>query len=692
VTATQVADVVVREGVPALGADAGSVWILEPEGTLRALASRGYPDELAPADGRVAVTRQGPLHDAVAARDIVAVGSPDEMLERWPHLAAIRERVGDEAAAAAPLLLDDRVLGVFYVAFREEHTFGDEDRAFLATLARQCAQAFERARLYELERARLNAEREARAAAESARMRLQQLQAITEAGLSFLGLDDALERMLAALRTAIASDTAAILLADEQRDVLNVRAALGVEGRGTPSFRMAFDHPVAGRAAVHGETVVIADAAELELAPHVAGELGSLAVVPLRASGRILGVLHAGTRRVRPFTSEDIELLHLAAERVAIAVDRAQLFEREHRIAETLQRSLLPERLPELPGVQLAARYVPGGSDVQVGGDWYEVVPLAGGRLGAAVGDVVGRGIRAAAAMGQFRNAMRALALEGLSPGRLLDRLSELSIGLGREFATATMLEFDPTTGIVSYSSAGHPPALVLPPGGEPRFLGGGRSTPLGVEPGMAYPEAVAQITPGSTILVYTDGLIERRDETLETGLARLRAAAGGEPDPERLLDRVLDTLTVEHREDDVAILAIRYVMAPTRFELRLPSEPPSIARFRSEVKGWLEEMRVAPGDVDDIVLAVSEASSNAVEHAGVEDGDVVVSAEFRDDEDVVIGVHDAGRWQPPHLRFERGRGFRILRALMDDVQVSRRGGGTQVRMRRRLAERVPSA
>jgi PAS domain S-box-containing protein len=688
-TATQVADVVVREGVAALAADAGSVWVLEEE-RLRALTWTGYSDELAPEDASVPVDGGGPVGDAVAARDIVVAESPGEMLERWPQAAAMRERVGDVATAATPLLLDDRVLGVFSVAFRTEHRFEPQERAFLTTLARQCAQAFERARLYELERARVDAEREARALAEAARMRLQQLQAITEAGLAHAALDDALERMLAALRGAIASDTAAILLVDEApRDDLIVRAVLGVEGRGMPSMHASPDDPVLSRVLRQGESVVLDDAADVDIPPHVPGELGSFAAVPMRVSGRIVGVLHAGSRAPRRFTLEDLELLHLAAERVALAVDRAQLFEREHRIAETLQRSLLPERLPDLPGVQLAARYLPGSTDVQVGGDWYEVVPLTGGRLSAAVGDVVGRGIRAAAAMGQFRNAMRALALEGLSPARVLDRLSELSIGLGREFATATMLELDPTTGIVAYSSAGHPPPLVLPSDAAPWFLDGGRATPLGVEPGMAYPEAVAQLSPGTTVLVYTDGLIERRGETLEEGLARLRAAAGSETDPERLVDGVLDALTGEHREDDVALLAIRYVMAPTRFELRLPSEPRSVSRFRAESKVWLEEAGVAPVDVEDLVLAISEACSNAVEHAGVERGDVTLTAEFRDDT-VVVAVQDSGRWQPPHLRFERGRGFRILRALMDDVTVSRRGDGTEVRMRRRLADRVP--
>jgi PAS domain S-box-containing protein len=690
-TATAVADVIVREGVAALAADAGSVWMLEQDGRLHPLAWRGYPDDLPPA-GSSAAADGGPLGDAIAARDIVSVESPEEMLTRWPRLAAMRERVGDVATAATPLLLDERVLGVFYVAFRTEHRFQTQERAFLTTLARQCAQAFERARLYELERARVDAEREARATAEAARMRLQQLQAITEAGLAHVALDDALERMLAALRAAIGSDTAAILLVGEApHDDLAVRAVLGVEGRGLPTMHASPDDPLLSRVVHHGQSVVTDDAAEIDIPPHVPGELASLAAVPMRASGRIVGVLHAGSRVQRPFTNDDLELLHLAAERVALAVDRAQLFEREHRIAETLQRSLLPERLPELPGVQLAARYLAGSTDVQVGGDWYEVVPLSGGRLSAAVGDVVGRGIRAAAAMGQFRNAMRALALEGLSPARVLDRLSELSIGLGREFATATMLELDPGTGLVSYSSAGHPPPLVLPPGGEPWFLDRGRSTPLGVEPGTAYPEAVAQLTPGTTVLVYTDGLIERRGETLEKGLARLRAAAVGETDPERLVDSVIDALTGEHREDDVALLAIRYMMVPTRFELRLPSEPRSVARFRTESRVWLEEAGVAPQDVEDLILAISEACSNAVEHAGAEGAGVALAAEFRD-EDVIVTVQDSGRWQPPHLRFERGRGFRILRALMNDVTVSRRGDGTEVRMRRRIAERVPAS
>lgn len=597
------------------------------------------------------------------------------------HLQALLS-LGLSSVMLVPLKVGGEVIGALSLfATGDRPRFDDDDLAFAEEIARRASIAVENARLHV-------AEREARMQAERSVERLAHLQAITEAGLAHLALDDALERMLSVLRLAIESDTAAILLVDEERGELVVRAAIGAEGRGMPTGRAALGEGVLGRVALGAEAVVMDDVGEIDLPPHGTGELHSIAAVPMRASGRVVGVLHAGSRTARRFTAEDVELLHLAAERVALAVDRAQLFEREHRIAETLQRSLLPERLPELPGVELAARYLPGSTDIQVGGDWYEVVPLTGGRLSAAVGDVVGRGIRAAAAMGQFRNAMRALALEGLSPARLLERLSELSIGLGREFATAMVLELDPATGMVTYSSAGHPPALVVPSSGDPWFLDGGRATPLGVEPGTAYPEAIAQLEPGSTLLVYTDGLIERRDETLEQGFDRLRAAASGEEDPNRLVDLLLDALTGEHREDDVALLAIRYVEAPNRFEISLPSRPGSVARFRSEVRGWLEEAGADEDDVADLVLAVSEACSNAVEHAGVEEGHVVLTGELRTRE-VVLTVQDAGRWLPPHLRFERGRGFRILRTVMDDVEISRRGDGTEVRMRRRLEDHV---
>src|SRR5439155_22011454 len=202
---------------------------------------------------------------------------------------------------------------------------------------------------------------------------------------------------------------------------------------------------------------------------------------------------------------------------------------REHRIAETLQRSLLPELLPEIPGVVLAARYVPATREAEVGGDWYDVVPLPDGRLGVAIGDVAGHGLRAASTMGQLRMALRAYAIESESPGEVLARMQQLVRALGLpDMATVVYLVFDPDSGLVVFSNAGHPPPLVITQDGVASFLEEGLAPPLGTMPHAEHAEATSRLVPGSTLLLFTDGLVERRGSSLREGLERLRQTAAG--------------------------------------------------------------------------------------------------------------------------------------------------------------------
>jgi serine phosphatase RsbU (regulator of sigma subunit) len=237
-----------------------------------------------------------------------------------------------------------------------------------------------------------------------------------------------------------------------------------------------------------------------------------------------------------------------------------QRYRREHRIAQTLQRSLVPAELPDTPGLRFASRYVAGVADIDVSGDWYDVIPLSPVRVGVVVGDVVGRGVEAAPAMGQLRSALRIYALDGLSPGAVLERLNQLvhRFGVG-DFSTLCYLTLDPATGVVIFACAGHPYPLLLTPGDAPRYLEGGRSLPLGVADDALYCEAATILPPSSTLLLYTDGIIESRTQAIDEGLAALAtAAAAGPTNLDELLDHLLDPVLDDDPEDDIALLAIR--------------------------------------------------------------------------------------------------------------------------------------
>jgi serine phosphatase RsbU (regulator of sigma subunit) len=293
-------------------------------------------------------------------------------------------------------------------------------------------------------------------------------------------------------------------------------------------------------------------------------ELGLVALMgaPLTVEGTVIGVIHVGSRSPREFTEEETRLLSLVADRVALAIEHARLYEREHGIAETLQRSLLPGRLPSVPGVSVAARYLPARAEAQVGGDWYDVVPLDGGGLALTIGDVSGHGVEAATLMGRLRDALRDAALEGegVAPAtERADRMLQTQRAGGDAIATALLAVLGSDGARLDYTSAGHPPPLIVRPDGTTEYLKGGLSTPLGVEGNGRREAAAITLEPGSMLLLYTDGLVERRDAPITDGLARLAtAAASAGREPERFCDSVVEAmLGTEGPSDDVALLAL---------------------------------------------------------------------------------------------------------------------------------------
>jgi serine phosphatase RsbU (regulator of sigma subunit)/CheY-like chemotaxis protein len=283
--------------------------------------------------------------------------------------------------------------------------------------------------------------------------------------------------------------------------------------------------------------------------------------VPL--TGRLdrpVGVLQVADKVHGDFTDTDESILVQVAQMASVAVEKAELYHREHLIAETLQRSLLPAALADVPGVQLASRYHPGSSGSDVGGDWYDAVPLADGRVALTIGDVVGRGGTAGAIRGQLRIAMRAYALQGLAPTEVFDALNRLVQDFDDDhFATAIYLTIDPGSMEVSMVNAGHPPPVVVRPDGSTELLQGGLGPPLNVADGEPVAAAHLTLEPGSTVFLYTDGLVEERGESLDLGLRRLQdvleACTNG---PEEMCDRALAKLDAPDKGDDVAVLAAR--------------------------------------------------------------------------------------------------------------------------------------
>jgi PAS domain S-box-containing protein len=361
----------------------------------------------------------------------------------------------------------------------------------------------------------------------------------------------------------------------EQQDRLAMLARIGLvlSGAGPLQQRLA--------AVLTELTRRFADGAALELVEGVAGEDAvqlaapsaeavapsepadtddgrARLVVPVEQRGDRIGTL-AVVRTDRPFRAASQSLVSELARRIALAVRVAQVHDREREVAEFLQRSLLPDRIVTLPGIDLAARYL-AGTDLQVGGDFFDAIPVADGVL-LTIGDVTGRGELAAVTMGRLRNALRAFVSDGTTaPAELLTKLDRFVQAEDFTMATMLCLHVQPQTGAVVGATAGHLPVLIVPPGGAPEWLELKTAPPLGVVEVPGYADTATVVASGSRLLLYTDGLVERRVEPLDHGLARLHGIVADidETDPEVVVDRVIDALVGSTRSDDVAVLCAR--------------------------------------------------------------------------------------------------------------------------------------
>ncbi|MEV0390669.1 SpoIIE family protein phosphatase [Nonomuraea sp. NPDC050643] len=283
------------------------------------------------------------------------------------------------------------------------------------------------------------------------------------------------------------------------------------------------------------------------------------AALPLRHRDRVIGVVTLVAPTAAASHPAQRPFLHDLIDRAALALDNAAHYDRAHRIAVQLQRSLLPPALPAHPGVRLAGRYQPGAVGQYVGGDWYDALSLAGGRLALVIGDVMGRGLTAAALMGQLRTAIAAYALEDLPAALLLDRLNQfLNTRAQRQFTTLCYAIYDPAVHRLQISNAGHLPPLLIPPTGPAHLLQVHHGLILGADPGFGYTSQTFTLPPGSTLLLYTDGLVETRHQPLAERLSALcEALSGHGADPQDVCDRAMDAMAAHDSRDDIALLAV---------------------------------------------------------------------------------------------------------------------------------------
>jgi anti-sigma regulatory factor (Ser/Thr protein kinase) len=388
----------------------------------------------------------------------------------------------------------------------------------------------------------------------------------------------------------------------------------------------------------------------------------------------------------RRVSAEDRLLVTVLVGHLGLAIQHVRQFETARETSLTLQHAMLaPTELP--PG--FAVRYEPAVPPLEIGGDWYDVLRVGDHRIGIIVGDCVGRGLSAAAVMGQLRSSARALLLTGAEPAMLLEDLDSVAELIPDAFCTTVFLAvLDTESGEFFYSCAGHLPAVLAAPQAKPTLLSDARSVPLVVQRKSSRPQSSVVLPPGSTLMLYTDGLVERRDVSLDDGIARVsETVAGGMHLPvDAVADAVLNEMTPPGGyDDDIAIVVYRQPYAPLAIEKVVTAD--QLTDIRHQLAAWMRAATIPDGRVADIVLAVNEACANSIEHGyrGRKPGRVRVEGE-NDGARVHLRVIDSGSWKPaPADPGVRGRGLLLIRAVSDWLEMECTPTGTTVDMSFRL-------
>ncbi|WP_300008417.1 PAS domain S-box protein [Pseudonocardia sp.] len=629
------------------------------DGLLRRIAVAHDDGEVREALAAVGPTRLPPELEAA-----FSTGRPVEVTGADAHLG-----VGATGALAVPLQVGGHLAGVLaFLAFGPPRHHDRADLDLVEELGRRASLMLE---------------------AERRRDRERHLQQVTADLASADSVADAAALLLPRLRDAVGAGGVSMHLLDPDRSVLRLVHGVGYPPHLHDSYRtIRTDGPVPlGHAARTGTPVWIRDRDDWHrhwpevVGDALAGRRHAAAALPLLSGGTVVGAIGLNFDTARAFPPDEREFVQALAAQAAPALERAAAADERRALAETLQASLLPPRLPDVDGLAFAARYLPGARGTRAGGDWYDVIPLGGGRVAIVVGDVVGQGARAAAVMGQLRSALSAYLLEGHEPAAAVGHLDRFTHRVpGAAGSTVTCLVLDPATGELGWARAGHLPPLVLGEDGA-RFLEDAAGTVLAVRGRPPYVGGRAVLGAGDTVVLYTDGLVERRDEIVDAGLERLRGAGDRARDlaPAALAEELLATCLDDGPTDDVALMVARRV--PVALALDVPARGEELRPLRVRVAEWACAVGMGEDEAYDLQLALGEAAANVVEHAYPDGpGRLRVDVGHRGDR-VVVQVRDDGRWRPPAADpGHRGRGLALIRALAQDVELEPGIGGTAIR------------
>ncbi len=559
-TREPVIKVFLSQMVGALGAQAGAVGFVDGADVVLS-DTTGYSSEGLKGWARFPVDADLPMSEAIREGYPLWMTAADDLVTRFPALAQADVRF--QALAILPLAVGEAPFGCVSLSFVESRDFDPEERAFLLAATQQAAYALNRAQMYEAERV--------------AGDRQRFLAEASELLASSLDPETALDQ-LASLAVLHVADWCGVEMVDERGELHSVVVAHADEAKVELARQLRERYPVDPRSETGVPNVIrtgntelypevpdemLAEAARDEEHLRHMRELGlrSAMIVPLRARGRVFGAItFVSSSPDRRYGDADVELAEDLARRAALAVDNAMLFRREHEAAVILQRSLLPDSVPTShEGIEFDVRYRPAGPGIAVGGDWYDIVLLDDGTVGLTIGDVAGRGLSAASVMGRIRPALRAYVLDGHSPAEALERLERLmKESPTPHMATLFHLHYDPKSGSAIYVRAGHPPALLRRADGEVQELSGPGTPPLGVLEDVEYREHRVEIPPGSLLLLYTDGLIERRNSSMRHELDRLKGLMGEAPrGAAGCLDWIEENLGADAVPDDIAMVAM---------------------------------------------------------------------------------------------------------------------------------------
>lgn len=656
----------------------GTVLVVDDNADMRAHLRRvlgGRFDVITAVDGRQALRLAREQRPGVLVTDVMMPG-----LDGLGLVAAIR---ADPELAALPVIVLSARAGI--EAAGEGLDAGADDYV---------VKPFSSADLIRRVAARLDA----------AGRDLSRAQDGEAAGMARLGaalatartLEDVLDAVLGTPECSLGASSAAIAMLDDERgQQLRVTFRGGIRAETADRYhRLSLDAPLPlAEAARTGQPVIVPDTADLPgrfpVAADPVPDAGASIIHPLHAAdGPVIGSFSLSWSQPREFSRQDGDITGRVAGMLSRAAARITIAQRQQQIAMALQERLLHPG-PGTRAAVTAAVYESAGEALRVGGDWYTVTPLGGQRTGISAGDVAGHGLEAAAVMSQLRSALATAALADGDPAGVLNLVDRYARGLpGAAFATAAYAVIDSGDGTVRYTCAGHPYPLVVAEDGTPRYLTGSRRSPLAASPAaLDVPAACAPLPAGSLLVMFTDGLVERRGESLEAGFGRLAEAAVGcarLPVGEvcaRLLERLAPS---GGYADDVAVVAARPVGTTAASHVEaLPASFTEMAAARARLRGWLEAGGAAADQADRVLFGAGEAIANAIEHGSGQDPDRVIGIEaFADGDAVTVTVTDTGRWIKDSAASRsagRGLGLTVMHGLADSVQTSRGPFGTRI-------------